>query len=170
MTTSQEFTLTIEGMDCADCAAKLEKGIGRLDGVKSCTINFATTKMNVSYDTTTMEEDAIIDRVRDLGYDIVSDAQPAPEQPRGLLGLLRYMRRRRQDTLTLLAGALTALAFALDTLGFPSIAVHSIYGAAIIAGGYYIAQKGVRGLWLNRTLDMNFLMSIAAIGAVFIGA
>ncbi|MBS1252128.1 MAG: Cadmium-transporting ATPase [Anaerolineales bacterium] len=170
MSTSQKLNLTIEGMDCADCAAKLEKGVGRLDGVKSCTINFAAAKMSVSYDTTTMEEDTIIGRVRDLGYDIVSNDQPASEQPRGVLGLLRYMRRRRQDTMTLLAGALTGLAFALDILGFPSIAVHGLYGAAIIAGGYYIAQKGVRGLWFNRTLDMNILMTIAAVGAVIIGA
>ena len=37
-------------MDCADCAAKLEQGVGRLDGVFLCSVNFAAAKMRVEYD------------------------------------------------------------------------------------------------------------------------
>ena len=37
----QHRELDVEGMDCADCATKLEQGVGRLDGVLFCSVNFA---------------------------------------------------------------------------------------------------------------------------------
>lgn len=35
----------LEGLDCANCAAKMEKAINELDGVKEATVNFMTTKL-----------------------------------------------------------------------------------------------------------------------------
>ena len=34
-----------KGLGCANCAAKMENAIGRLDGVKEATVNFMTTKL-----------------------------------------------------------------------------------------------------------------------------
>ena len=171
MSTPQQLTLTLEGMDCADCAVKLEKGVGRLAGVESCAVNFAASRMNLSYDAATVDREAIVGRIRALGYDVASDSRRLPtEQSRGVAGLLSFLRGRRRDTMTLVAGLLTGLAFALDLFGFPITVVHAGYGVAILAGGYFVAQKGIRGVWINHSLDINFLMSIAAVGAVAIGA
>lgn len=38
-------TLRLEGLACANCAAKMEKKIGKLDGVNSVSVNFITTKL-----------------------------------------------------------------------------------------------------------------------------
>lgn len=38
-------TFRLEGLDCANCAAKIERAVNELDGVKSATVNFMTTKM-----------------------------------------------------------------------------------------------------------------------------
>ena len=38
-------TFRLEGLDCANCAAKIERAINGLDGVKSATVNFLTAKM-----------------------------------------------------------------------------------------------------------------------------
>jgi len=35
----------LEGLDCANCAAKIEKSINEIDGVKEATVNFMTTKL-----------------------------------------------------------------------------------------------------------------------------
>lgn len=35
----------LEGLECANCAAKMEKAINKLDGVKEATVNFMTTKL-----------------------------------------------------------------------------------------------------------------------------
>lgn len=38
-------TFRLVGLGCANCAAKMEKAINGLDGVKEATVNFMTTKM-----------------------------------------------------------------------------------------------------------------------------
>lgn len=38
-------TFRLEGLECANCAAKMEKAINDLDGVTSATVNFMTTKL-----------------------------------------------------------------------------------------------------------------------------
>lgn len=38
-------TFRLEGLGCANCAAKMERAINELDGVNSATVNFMTTKM-----------------------------------------------------------------------------------------------------------------------------
>ena len=43
-------TFRLEGLDCANCAAKMEKAINELDGVKEATVNFMTTKLVIEGD------------------------------------------------------------------------------------------------------------------------
>lgn len=40
----------VEGVDCADCAAKMEDGIKKIDGVKSAKLNFLTEKLTIEAD------------------------------------------------------------------------------------------------------------------------
>ncbi|MDD6042723.1 MAG: heavy metal-associated domain-containing protein [Eubacteriaceae bacterium] len=40
-------TFKLENLDCANCAAKMEKAIGKLDGVNSCSISFMSQKMSI---------------------------------------------------------------------------------------------------------------------------
>ena len=166
--------LRLSGMDCADCAAKLEKGVARLEGVLHCAVNFATAKMSVEYDVEALDYRAIVERIRRLGYDVVdeeAEGVPAPEaESGGVRGLLRFMWGKRRDTLTLISGLLILLAFALETPGVSRTVTHALYAAAIVTGGFYVARKGITGAWINRELDINFLMTIAAIGAAAIGA
>ena len=76
-----ERTFTITGMDCADCARTLERGVAQLDQVESCSLNFTAGKLRVSGAQT---DEAIIARVRELGYNVASndlaDGNKASEQ------------------------------------------------------------------------------------------
>ncbi|NLU52989.1 MAG: cation transporter [Clostridiaceae bacterium] len=48
-------TFRLEGLGCANCAAKMEREINKLDGVKSATVNFLTTKMVIEADDDKMD-------------------------------------------------------------------------------------------------------------------
>lgn len=52
----------IKGLDCANCAADLEKAIQKLHGIENVSINFITQKMEIEYDETINEE--IIEKVK----------------------------------------------------------------------------------------------------------
>lgn len=165
--------LRLEGLDCADCAVKLEKGVGRLDGVFYTAVDFATGRMRVEYDVEKVDQTDIVGHIRKLGYDVAEreEVVQSPEAgPGGLRGLLTFMWGRRRDMLTLLSGLLLLLAFGLETGGVPLGITHALYGLAIGVGGYYVARKGIAGVRINRELDINFLMTVAALGAMAIGA
>jgi len=49
-------TFKLEGLDCANCAAKIENAVKVLDGVSSATVNFMTTKMVIEGDDSKFEE------------------------------------------------------------------------------------------------------------------
>jgi Cd2+/Zn2+-exporting ATPase len=63
-------TLTIEGLDCTDCARTLENGIRRLTGVVWTSANFAASTLAVEYDAEQVDHHAIVSRIRMLGYDL----------------------------------------------------------------------------------------------------
>ena len=46
----------MKGIDCANCAAELERAIQKIDGIESVTINFMTLKMELEYDEARKEE------------------------------------------------------------------------------------------------------------------
>ena len=40
-------TFRLKGLDCANCAAKIESALGRLDGVRCASVNFMAAKMTI---------------------------------------------------------------------------------------------------------------------------
>jgi cation transport ATPase len=49
-------TFRLQGLECANCAAKMENAIIKLKGVKTATINFLTTKMVIEAEDDRMDE------------------------------------------------------------------------------------------------------------------
>ncbi len=60
----------LEGLDCANCAAKIENAVKKLAGVTAASVNFVTTKMVIE------AEDARIDEVVKSAHDIVRKFEP----------------------------------------------------------------------------------------------
>lgn len=73
-----EVELSIGGMTCASCAARVEKKLNRLDGV-TATVNFATEKAKVSYGQG-MDVADLIATVERTGYTAEEPAPPAAEE------------------------------------------------------------------------------------------
>jgi P-type Cu+ transporter len=60
--------LDVQGMTCAACAARIEKQLNKLEGVEA-SVNLATEKATVRFEPRALELEAIIQRIRDTGYD-----------------------------------------------------------------------------------------------------
>ncbi|MFI8421414.1 heavy metal translocating P-type ATPase [Streptomyces sp. NPDC085479] len=73
--------LTIGGMTCASCAARVEKKLNRMDGV-TATVNYATEKAHVEH-APEVGVDALIATVVKTGYTAEEPAPPEPEAPEG---------------------------------------------------------------------------------------
>ncbi len=60
--------LAVEGMTCASCAMRIEKGLKKLPGVKDASVNLATEKADVVYDATQVAIEQMLQEVDALGY------------------------------------------------------------------------------------------------------
>ncbi len=147
----------VEGMDCASCAATVERSVGRLPGVRSATVNFSAGRLDAKHEPGLAPEE-IEGAVRAAGYG-VAKTEEAERPP--------FWRIPR--AMSVFASALLfALGLALTLAGAPEITRAGAYLAAIALGGVPIFRAAVAGL-KARHLDMNVLMSAATIGAVGIG-
>ena len=70
---SSSVHLKIAGMSCAACAARIEKGLSRLEGVEKATVNFAAEKAGVTFDPERLKLRDIGKKVEELGFQVVAD-------------------------------------------------------------------------------------------------
>ncbi len=66
----ERIDLPITGMSCASCAARIEKGLGSMEGVSQATVNLAVEKATVLFHPEQTDLSNLIEKVKDLGYGI----------------------------------------------------------------------------------------------------
>ncbi len=66
--TNTTTMLRAEGFTCPSCVSKIEKRVGRLDGVSDVTVHFNTSRIEVDHDPDVVGVPAIIDEVAKAGY------------------------------------------------------------------------------------------------------
>ncbi|MFK7805354.1 MAG: heavy metal translocating P-type ATPase [Anaerolineae bacterium] len=170
-TTLQTFKIT--GMDCAGCAKTVENGVSKLDGIERCELSFTSELMRVEGSTPV---ETIVGRVRDLGFDIADPAEEtddsvSPIEPPS--NFFQFMWSRSDTQLALLAILLILPGLILHEflpgLGLESPLLDLASVAALVLAGYPVALSAWRALSINREININVLMTIAAIGALIIG-
>ncbi len=153
-----ETVFRIHGLDCADCAAKLEKSVCMLAGVQEVSLNFATGKMKVIHN---IPVSAILQAVSARGY-------RAEEEGPGSVVKDRSDRQERVRLYNTIASGLLLIGGFLAQIAGLDQMVEFFYLSAIISGGYHMAKSGLYAL-KSLTMDMNFLMTMAVTGAIAIG-
>ena len=163
----REMVFDVDGLDCADCALNLEEALRNTAGVDQVSVDFSLARLRLTPQDG-REIQASVEKVAEgMGYSLRSEAAPGVGETAQTWQERLWQRRR--DLTTVAAGLLIALAVVMQLLDLPEPVIATTFVAAIAVGGYHIARSGWVALRTARTLDMNALMSIAAIGAVFVG-
>ncbi|OQB27831.1 MAG: putative cadmium-transporting ATPase [Chloroflexi bacterium ADurb.Bin180] len=166
----ETLTFQLEGLDCADCAAKLQQAAANVPGVLSAQVNFVTAEMHLLVLPRQAVEQAVFGLASEMGYRVRTAAETdrlTRDEPRSNWRIWLYERRR--TVLTVLSGSFLVLALVAGRLDWNPILVSGLFALAMLCGGVYIARSGWAALRTTHTLDMNMLMTIAAIGAAAIG-
>lgn len=167
-------TLAIGGMDCSSCAESVERALTHLDGVSFAKADVLGGKVAITYDPTAVTQQAFRVALKNVGYPVqhlISGPPGAAEAAKeaGAAGVApTWWRAQERLILTAAAGVFFALAMVSDHIfdARPALIIFSVL--AVLCGGRYAIPQGVRALRVG-ALDMNFLMSAAAIGALAIG-
>ena len=158
-----ELRGVVQGMDCANCVAKVKKNVEGLPGVKNVQLNLVSTKIIVDYDEEKSSERFIVKTIKKLGYSFDNAYE------RKSFFNIKY----NTNLLFFLLGVIF-LIFALvyEYLNFPPITIPNFhlvwYLPIIIVGGIPIYRKAYASI-KGKTLDIDILMVIAVIGAMSIG-
>jgi len=64
-------TLQVAGMSCAACAARIEKGLNRLDGVNSANVNLALERVDIEYEDSSLSPERFTEVIEKLGYRVI---------------------------------------------------------------------------------------------------
>ena len=165
---NQVVQLAITGMHCAGCAAAIERALSRTPGVSEATVNLATQRARVVYDTRVATVAAILRAVNKAGYGATVLAEAERDRER---------QRQEAEIAGLRRGLVISIALSLPLLYFmlldflpwlpgagtvpPWAGLVSLILATplqfVIGAGFY------RGLWSglrNRTFNMDALIAI----------
>jgi Zn2+/Cd2+-exporting ATPase len=163
-------------MDCSSCADTVRRALVSLDGVQEVRADVVTERVTVRYEGRALSRDDLETVVRRLGYRVGEAPQVGPGTMAAPVSSgagpdplpIGWWTRHGRLALVAASGALWAAALASEhVFRFEALAAALAIGA-IATGGRYIVPRGLVAL-RNRSLDMNFLMSIAVVGALLIG-
>ncbi len=162
--------LHVTGMDCADCAVKLQGALRRERGVRSADVNFGAATLAVAIDPHETALPEVYRAVRRLGYDTVerreSEAAASGAPAAAARAGRGFWLSEPRALATLVSGALTVAGFV--ALAAAPEAAPWLFGAAVVSGGAYVARAALFSL-RGRQVDMNVLMTLAMVGAAAIG-
>lgn len=149
----------LRGIDCGNCAAKIERAVNQLEQVESATVNLIAQKLTLE----TKSEDGIDKEIIDLvdaiepGIEVISEKkeEALPE------------KRDWAKELLLAVTILFAFGFFLPEEYFWIRLVY--YLTLYIIIGHKVLIKMVQNIQRGNIFDENFLMSIATLGAFLLG-
>ena len=169
---NNECMLSIEGLDCPNCAAKVERKINTLEGIKEATVDFLGKKIIILTDEIFGDKisenklaeliQAEVDKIED-GVKVLALKANTKENSNS---------QKEEDTgkikkKLLIGGILFLLGiFVPKSLLIPKFTIFLI--SYFIIGGN-VLLSAFKNIWNGQVFDENFLMAIATIGAFAIG-
>ncbi|MDZ7400754.1 MAG: heavy metal translocating P-type ATPase [candidate division KSB1 bacterium] len=155
----QRTTLIVSGMDCPDESRPIEARLKKMPGVETIQFNLVANQLIVEHRCPISDIQRALEELgfrSELAERVSQKAKPS------------FWQRHKMLILTVISGVFAVLGGILRYLQIDNRIAIPILFIAVIAGGFHIFKKG----WAEAkhlTLGMNFLMSIAVIGAMIIG-
>jgi Cd2+/Zn2+-exporting ATPase len=154
-----ESTFKIEGMDCHEEVAILERRLKRLNGLEALDADVVGQRLRIKYDAARLTTSGIAEAVAQTGMRAWLEherAQPA------------HASAAARTRLVALSGIALAAGFAMQVFDFAASSVWAPYATAIVLGGIYTARRAIASVRMGH-LDINVLMLVAVAGAMALG-
>lgn len=155
----------LDGLDCANCAMKIEKKVNEIKGVKQATVNFTTCKLTIE------ASDKDLATIENETKRVVKEVEPDVS--------MKEITKKKQEVQgekddhekrALLRIILSAIGLLILFLWSPAEPIKFIGFLLIyLVIGFDIIKRAVGNIIKGQIFDENFLMAIATIGAMLIG-
>lgn len=163
----KEFIL--EGLDCANCAAKIERQSNNIDGVKSAIVDFVAAKLIIEIENAS-KQDVIIEKVKEIVKRIEPDVNVVAFEEKSKKVNSKSgdeEENNKSEIIRLIVGAI--IFGAASVLKLSNTLELILYLVSYILVGGEVVLRALKNIKRGQVFDENFLMSIATIGAFSIG-
>ncbi|WP_100635401.1 zinc/cadmium/mercury/lead-transporting ATPase [Marinomonas sp. ef1] len=176
-TAKQTYTWRVNGMDCASCARSIEKAVSSLDGVVSANVVFSTEKLRVQADSDLF--DKIQDTVKGIGFSLVPFGESASKQHSQQENTQQtisdqkttsWFSRQQLSEYGPIAALAVLMLLSWGIAQFNPLFGETAFIVTTLVGLVPIMKKSWRMMRSGSPFAIETLMSVAAIGALFIGA
>jgi Cd2+/Zn2+-exporting ATPase len=150
-------TYVVSGVCCSTEEGVLRKCLDASIGPGAYTFNLATSELGVAEE---VDEGRLVRQVREAGFVARPQGAPDPQES--------FWERHRRGVIAGAAALLLAVGVLVQEVGASPTAARGILLASIVVGGWGIFVKALKAFRV-KALDMNFLMTLAVIGAVLLG-
>jgi len=161
--------LRIEGMDCAACAVKIENAMKRVPGVSDINVSYGQESLSLKFDGDRTSSAVIERKIRALSFTPVGGGSHGTAASSGPVGSPRSSWwRGRKSYLALAIAAMFGIATAVAHIE-PALAQWA-YSVAALISIVPFAKRAYAGAISGTPFSIETLMSVAALGAMLIGA
>ena len=154
------------GRACESCAMTLENRLNQMPGIKRATASYVGGVMSVTYDDKLISPASIVENLENLGVRVEPSAVAVGLEPEVPVPWWQDEAKLQAIftaiTFVGMVGGLIAERMELSTVSL------SLYLVAYITGGYFGLKAGLESL-RSRTIDVDLLMILAAVGAGIVG-
>ena len=154
-----EKVYRLDGLDCANCAAKIERSVQQIKGVEQAQVDFMSTKLTI------VAPEKEIDRISDEAKEIVNKLEPDVEVNSVQTEKVEESSKGKIIQIGVAIAALALLAIFTPPMPWKLIAYLILY----LWIGYDVLKTAITNIFHGEIFDENFLMAIATVGAIAIG-
>lgn len=156
------------GRACESCAAALERRLTEIPGVRRAAASFVGGALTVTYDNNLISLDDITTNVRSLGAEVRPSAAEPEAQPEPEATGLSWFAGNIEAVFTVITFIAMIGGLIAENSGAAAWLIWGLYGVAFFTGGIFGLKAGLESL-LARTVDVDLLMVLAAVGAAIVG-
>ncbi len=167
----QTLTLSIKGMSCAACVARVEDTLKTVPGVADAQVNFATHQATVHHKAVLIN--TLVDAVSSAGYEASPHTSEDADQ---IERTIEYRKLRSLFTIAAILSALimaTGMTRTLWDANIPPHHIHILLFALATPVQFLCGWRFLKGAWAalrHRTADMNSLIAAGTLAAYFYSA
>ena len=159
--------LILEGLGCANCAAKIEREVQHVPGVQRASLDFISRKLALEIEAS-ISMPGIIEKIESIVKRIEPDVKVVQKSSENQAETISQQDNhfKLQTIKLIIGGALFAVALILDLA--PELELALFLLSYVIVGGSVVV-RALRGIARGQIFSEHFLMSVATIGAFLIG-
>lgn len=149
----------LDGLDCTNCAAKIERSVQQINGVEKAQVDFMSTKLTI------IAPEKDIERISEEAKEVIHKVEPEVE-----VNNIQTEKKEENSKGKIIQIVVALVALGLLVIFSPAMPWKLIaYLIVYLWIGHDVLKTAITNSFHGEIFDENFLMAIATIGAIVIG-